>query len=139
MKAYIEHINLTVPNISKTLEFLQVAFPEGKVRGEGGREDGRPWIHFGDEVSYLAISQGSNDRDQVVQGYDAVGFNHLAFVVEDVGSLAKRLRATGYEEKPLFEEKIEARHRVYFIDGNGFEFEFVQYFTEEFGRSNEYL
>jgi len=40
MAVRLEHANLTVRDIEEMIRFLQTAFPEFRVRGEGMSQDG---------------------------------------------------------------------------------------------------
>jgi hypothetical protein len=51
-KTRLEHANLVVAAIEPTLDFIQTAIPEWKVRGQGRMEwHGKPrrWLHVGDD------------------------------------------------------------------------------------------
>jgi hypothetical protein len=50
----LEHANLYVRDIEVMLRFLQPAFPEFRVRGEGMSTDGRRWAHVGTDETYIA-------------------------------------------------------------------------------------
>jgi hypothetical protein len=43
MAARLEHANLTVRDVEGMIRFLQTAFPEFRVRGEGKSQDGGRW------------------------------------------------------------------------------------------------
>ncbi len=45
MAVRLEHANLTVRDIDGMIRFLQTAFPEFRVRGEGKNRDGSRWVH----------------------------------------------------------------------------------------------
>ena len=52
----LEHANLVLTKIEPTLKFLETAFPEWRIRGEGKSDwYGKPrrWLHFGDDDSYV--------------------------------------------------------------------------------------
>ena len=67
----LEHINLVVKNIKKSLEFYQTAFPHWTVRG-GGKSEwyGKPrnWIHFGDDYHYLALADDGVGNNRNLKG-----------------------------------------------------------------------
>lgn len=49
---FLEHVNLVVTDLKKSLSFYQAAFPHWYIRSEGaGKWNGKPrkWIHFGDD------------------------------------------------------------------------------------------
>jgi hypothetical protein len=45
MVVRLEHANLIVRDINGMIRFLQTAFPEFRVRGEGKSRDGSRWVH----------------------------------------------------------------------------------------------
>ena len=47
MLVQLEHANLCVRDIEVMIRFLQTAFPDFVMRGEGVNEDGTRWVHFG--------------------------------------------------------------------------------------------
>jgi hypothetical protein len=56
MAVRLEHANLTVCDIEGMIRFLQTAFPEFRVRGEGKSRDGSRWVHMGTDETYIALS-----------------------------------------------------------------------------------
>lgn len=133
--AYLEHNNITVKNIDATIHFLRTAMPEFKLRGEG-IHNGRKWVHFGTDHSYLAINE-IPDTNPDRERYDDIGFNHMGFVVGDVEAVGKRLASAGFKRSyPLTVQKF--RIRDYFLDNDGNEYEFVQYLSEIAEQRNSY-
>ena len=134
MNAYMEHINLSVRDLDGATAFFKTAFPDFEVRGGGDGTFGK-WVHVGTADTYIAISQA----DPTTRGerYTASGINHIGFVVEDVNALAERLLAAGYE-RSYPKQNQQFRTRDYFIDGEGNEFEFVQYLSEKDEERNSY-
>ena len=129
-QAYLEHANLSVHNLESTVEFIQTALPEFKVRGEG-KWKGHRWLHIGTDDSYLAL----NDRVSTLP--QAQTLNHLGFVVDDVEAVASRLIKAGYKRsfpKTLHPHRI----RDYFLDESGTEYEFVQYLSSNPEERNDY-
>ena len=55
MEPYLEHLNLTVVDVDRTIRFLQTAMPQLQVRGGGTGEKCRRWVHVGIGATYLAI------------------------------------------------------------------------------------
>ena len=47
MAVRLGHANITVRDIEGMIRFLQTAFPEFRVRGEGLSQDGSRWLHIG--------------------------------------------------------------------------------------------
>ncbi|GAB5418774.1 MAG: VOC family protein [Crocinitomicaceae bacterium] len=132
---YLEHANITVNNLDKAVQFFSTAFPHFKKRG-GGINNGKEWIHFGDSTTYVALN-ASLKKKHLEKNYDSSGINHLGFVVEDVSGIAERLEDAGYTRSfPKQEERY--RIRDYFYDGDGNEYEFVQYLSENESERNFY-
>ena len=135
MKAYMEHVNLTVSDLENSVKFFKTAFPEFEIRG-GGESDFGKWIHFGSDESYLAITEDKS-HENTGELYQGTGINHVGFVVEDVDSVAKRLLAEGFSRN--YPKQIqEYRIRDYFADKDGNQFEFVQYLSEVWDERNSY-
>lgn len=132
---YLEHANITVKNIDKSLKFFQTAFPEIKVRG-GGSDGDKRWIHVGTDTTYFALNERPG-HETIEKNYDTTGINHLGFVVENVDLIARRLLEAGYERS--YPKQIQ-RYRVrdYFLDSDGIEYEFVQYHSDKPEERNDY-
>lgn len=130
-QAYLEHANLTVPNIDDTVNFISTALPEFGKRGEGVYK-GRRWIHIGTDSSYLAVNEVADRKPTLGRP-----LNHLGFVVNDVNAVAERLLAAGYQRSF---NRVEHPHRIrdYFEDQSGTEYEFVQYLSEDPQERNSY-
>jgi catechol 2,3-dioxygenase-like lactoylglutathione lyase family enzyme len=135
MPARLEHANINVRSIDETIRFLTTAFPEFKVRGRGV-QNGVYWLHIGTDDSYLALNELSADSPRVA-GSDTGPLNHLGVVVDDAEAVADRLRQAGYQETFIV-PKHPYRRRIYFQDDDGLEWEFVQYFSDDPAKRNEY-
>ncbi len=127
----LEHANLVVKDISATLDFIQTAFPDWKIRGRGEMTwHGKPrrWLHVGDDDYYLTLNDDGEGENRDLSGHTP-GLAHLGFVIDDVDSVIERLEAKGFEidiegaEHPF-------RKTVYFVDPAGFQFEFMQYLSD---------
>ncbi len=134
---YLEHANITVSNLSKAIHFFKTAFPSFEIRG-GGKDDIREWIHLGNDKTYLAINQQTENKSNTHEkDYGKNGFNHIGFVVSDVSEVANRLLAEGYKRD--YPKQIEKfRIRDYFLDDDGNEYEFVQYLTDDISKRNSF-
>jgi catechol 2,3-dioxygenase-like lactoylglutathione lyase family enzyme len=142
MSARLEHANINVRSIDEAIRFLTTAFPEFRVRGRGEVE-GRPWVHVGTDCSYLALNEfpssaeGSGNGVNGAREFGTEPLNHLGFVVDDAEAMARRLGAAGFREgfaAPAHQYRI----RKYFLDADGYEWEFVQYLTDDPALQNEY-
>ena len=133
MPVYIEHANITVPDLDEAITFLTTAFPEFQVRGRGESDtDAGPkqWLHLGTDATYIALEQHVEATDSGRRPYRDNGVNHIAFVVDDVDGVMDRLMAGGYREGiPV--EPHPHRKRTYVHDHGGMEYEFVQYYSED--------
>jgi hypothetical protein len=69
MTVRLEHANLCVGDIEGMIHFLQTAFPEFRVRGEGISNDGTRWVHIGTHETYIALGQS---RVEVAKRWTAV-------------------------------------------------------------------
>jgi catechol-2,3-dioxygenase len=128
---HIEHLNLVVNDIPETLTFYQAAFPHWKVRAEGTGEwhgVARNWLHFGDDYQYLTFNDDGVTENRDLSGHQ-VGLAHFAFVTNNLLAMKQRLAEAGFSvrtEGPVHPH----RANLYFIDPNGFEVEFVEYFSD---------
>ncbi len=137
MEPYLEHLNLTVLDVDRTVRFLQTAMPELQVRGGGTGVKCRRWVHVGVGATYLAIEDRGADGPGPHEPYIHPGLNHIGFVVADVGLVAERLSRAGYRSG---EDAMEHPHRkrIYFYDDDGNEFEFVEYLSDRAEERNDY-
>ena len=136
---HLEHLNLVVKDMQATLKFYQAAFPHWKIRG-GGKSNwyGHPrnWLHFGDDYTYLSLNDSGTGENRKLKEYQ-IGLAHFAFVVSDINGLIKRFKAIGLEPSVAYDGN-ETRGSVYFVDPNGYEIEFVQYYVDEPSKRNHY-
>ncbi len=138
MATRLEHANISVGDIDGMVRFLQTAFPEFRVRGEGMSQDGTRWLHIGSDATYIALSQARVEPGTRFKPYSgAPGVNHLAYVVDDVESLRQRLTAAGYRDSTP-PNVHPHRKRQYFYDPEGNDWEFVQYFSDDPAERNDY-
>ena len=146
MKSYIEHANITVSDLDRAIEFFAIALPDFEVRKRWVIDD-KEWAHVGTESSYIALNtptdksrfagpQTTKSANRMMSG----GFNHVGFVVEDVDVVHNRILEAGFKQGYNNGEIIEhpSRRSVYMLDGDGNEFEFMQYLTDEIAERNSY-
>lgn len=136
----LEHLNLVVSDIPRTLAFYRAAFPHWKVRTEGqgswyGTE--RRWLHFGDDYQFLTFNNNGQGNNRNLESND-IGLSHFAFVTNNLVELVDRLKAAGFQPKQAGGDGKYRKNR-YFIDPDGYEVEFVQYLTDvpELRNSND--
>lgn len=128
----LEHANITVPDIDAAIAFLKCVEPGFQVLHDSGDGNDYRWAHVGTHQGYLAVETPHDPGAEPArrQHYHDYGVNHIGMVVEDAEALAIRLRAAGYVEHYKVEDH-PARIRRYFTDAGGFEWEFVQYLTDD--------
>ena len=137
MAVRLEHANLFVRDIEGMIRFLQTAFPEFRVRGEGICNDCR-WVHVGTAETYLALNQAYAEPERPWTPYQGLpGVNHLAYEVDDVEALCERMKAAGYRDSTP-PNKHPHRKRRYFYDAEGNDWEFVQYLSQDPAERNDY-
>ena len=120
---FIEHVNLTVSNLARSLEFYRRLFG-WDVRWQGTTTGGTPAAHLGDERCYIALFEAPKAGRWAID-YEAVGFNHFGVVVDDIEIMKQRLDELGAEHGD--EQDYEPGRRIYFTDPDGIEVELVQY------------
>jgi catechol 2,3-dioxygenase-like lactoylglutathione lyase family enzyme len=134
MECQLEHINMRVKNIDETLKFITTALPNFRVRGGKRLEDNRwNWVHVGTDSTYLCL----NEDGEEIRAAKGPGLNHVGFVVKDAESIRVRLEQAGYEEG-FVPDPHPYRQRIYYMDGNGIEWEFVEYHSEDPNERNDY-
>ncbi len=137
MTIRMEHANLHVRHFDDAVRFLQTAFPDFKVRSESERGGAR-WMHIGTDETYIALNETHSERDPHAKPYNGnPGVNHLGYEVDDVDALQLRLSAAGFEDS-TYPNNHPHRKRVYFLDADGNDWEFVQYFTDDAAKRNDY-
>ncbi len=135
----LEHVNLVVQDMDATLDFIQTAFPDWKVRGQGESEwygKKRQWLHVGTDEYYISLNAGTDDNNRDLKGHSP-GLAHIGFFVDDVAGISSRLQTKGYEIATIGADHPH-RKTIYFIDPAGFEFEFIQYLSEKPEEKNMY-
>jgi catechol 2,3-dioxygenase-like lactoylglutathione lyase family enzyme len=136
---YLEHVNLVVKDIAATLDFIQTAFPNWTVRGEGEGDwygQKRKWLHVGTDQQYITLNSSDETQNRDLKG-NSPGLAHIGFSVEDVDGITRRLQAKGYVIGTIGAEH-PFRKTIYFIDPAGFEFEFIEYFSNDASKRNMY-
>ena len=133
---HVEHVNITVRSIERAVAFLRTALPDFRVRGQGEGED-RKWLHLGTAQSYLALEEPLRSGRGRRTPYVDSGINHVGLVVDDAEAVRRRLREAGYREG-IRVPRHPARHRIYFFDDDGIEYEFIEYTSNDPRARNEY-
>jgi catechol 2,3-dioxygenase-like lactoylglutathione lyase family enzyme len=138
MKIRLEHANLAVRDLDGMTRFLQTAFPDFRVRGDGVGPMGQRWRHLGNDRCYLALNEARAEAPEAWVPYAGKpGLNHLGFEVDDADALRERLAAAGYRDSTV-PNRHPHRKRVYFHDPEGNDWEFVQYLSDDPRERNDY-
>ena len=90
--AYVEHVNITVKDLDKTVAFILAALPDWRVRGQGAIDwFGKParWLHVGTDASYLSLMNGGEGHGLHWTGHH-VGMKHVGIAVPDVDAVVAR-------------------------------------------------
>src|SRR3989449_9354927 len=64
MGVRLEHANLTGRDIGGMIRFLQTAFPEFRVGGEGKNRDGSRWVDVGTEQTFIPVRPAKPEPEQ---------------------------------------------------------------------------
>jgi catechol 2,3-dioxygenase-like lactoylglutathione lyase family enzyme len=134
MANYVEHVNITVNDLDQAVEFLATALPDFKVRHREEEKD-RVWAHIGNDDTYVAMTcWRSPPADK------HYGLNHIGLVVDDIRGVQQRLLDGGYPKGFQNSEIVEHPHRLrlYFLDRDNNEYEFVQYLSDKTEERNSY-
>jgi catechol 2,3-dioxygenase-like lactoylglutathione lyase family enzyme len=140
MMIRLEHINIVIKDIQRSLTFYQAAFPEWNVRDSGESEwfgVQRNWCHFGDDTSYLTFNDDADSVAREHHGHQA-GISHLGFESSDLEALKSRLAEAGFTPHTIGNQH-PFRHNHYYYDPDGIEVEFVQYFSDNVSERNSTL
>lgn len=127
----LEHLNIVVSDLQKTLAFYQAAMPHWQIRGQGESNwygTPRQWLHFGDDYQYLTFNdQGTGENRDLKT--NQLGVAHFAFITNNLSALTKRLMLAGFD---IYKSGAEEPHRknAYFLDPDGLEVEFVEYLSD---------
>jgi hypothetical protein len=128
----LEHIHVNVDSLAVTRDFLEAAVPTIVRRGGGNAPGYGPWLHVGDDSSYIALTE-------VPGSTTAPNLRHIGIVVNDIAGLIARLQAAGYSPADASElDSHPHRRRIYYADGNGLDWEFVEYLTANVHERNDY-
>ncbi len=122
----MEHANITVRNIDRSVDFYHQLFGfntrwSGTANGSEGPVRA---VHIGSEDTYLSLFEADSEGE-VASAYGRPGFNHLGFEVADLGPYRNALAALGV--RVHLEQDYEPGERIYFFDPDGVEVELVCY------------
>lgn len=124
---HLEHVFMAIHDAATSLAFYRKVFPDWIVRWEGSTEEGGRWIHFGPEghgqPGYLSLHE-SRSAGAPDAPYSSLRIQHVGFAHPDVEALAARLAKDGIHLKNRAGD--ERYRRIYYVDPDGIELEFVQ-------------
>lgn len=140
----LEHINLVVGEIAPIVKFITTAFPSWRIRGRGDQPFAgmpREWVHVGDDNDYLALTEyhlpsGAKGAPRDLASA-APGLAHIGFEVSSVEEIRTRLETAGYEPTQVNDEHPH-RRRLYYVEGDNIEFEFIEYTSDKPEERNDY-
>jgi catechol 2,3-dioxygenase-like lactoylglutathione lyase family enzyme len=118
-----EHINMACKDLDATAHFYQTLFPDWQVRAEGNYNGDR-WMHLGNQQFYLALNHAPT-LQRLHPLYEAIGINHIGFVIDDGQKMQALLDANKIEYYML--DAPETQYRIYVSDPDGNELELVEY------------
>ncbi len=134
----IEHLNITVPDIDEAIKFIQIIAPDFKVRKDETPPSSYRWAHIGNDNYYFALQEAhlGSTPESPRQTYKNFGLNHYALTVDDLDEIERKLVDGGYK-RSISTPVEKHRKRLYFFDSFGFEWELIEYSSEE--PSKKYL
>ncbi|SFT39183.1 VOC family protein [Sedimentitalea nanhaiensis] len=125
MTARLEHANFTVADPDATAAWMCALFG-WHVRWSGAAMQTGRTVHVGTDTAYLALFSPGDPAKPTDDNYQTIGgLNHIAVVVDDIAALEDKVTAAGFT--PINHADYEPGRRFYFHDGDGIEYEVVQY------------
>ena len=127
----IEHVNITVPDIDAAVSFLNIVAPDFKIRRDEKPINDKRWMHIGNKKCYFALQEAHLGHTPIKanQTYINYGFNNIGLVVHNIDDIEKKPIEAGYK-KGIETPKESFRKRIYYYDAAGFEWELVEYLSE---------
>lgn len=125
MPAMLEHTNFTVSNPDATAAWMSDVFG-WHVRWSGEALSGGRSVHVGTDDQYVALYTPGDPAPNDYSNYGKVGgLNHVAVVTQDIEDMEDKVKNAGFQ--PGKHGDYEPGRRFYFHDGDGIEYEVVQY------------
>jgi catechol 2,3-dioxygenase-like lactoylglutathione lyase family enzyme len=119
----LEHVNLTVTDVDRSIDFYRDLFGL-RLRWKGMLDDTRHGAHVGDDHFYIALFQATG-AGTAPYDYGAVGVNHFGLVIDDLDKFVAELEARGLQHWVV--DEYGPGRRAYFFDPDGHELEVVEY------------
>ncbi len=128
----LEHVNVTVPDIDAAVAFIQIVAPDFVVRQDQFTKDGYRWVHIGNKQSYIALQEPhvGSDALSARETYTNYGINHIGLVVDDLAQIEQQLNKDHYK-RGIEPPKESFRKRAYYFDQAGFEWELIEYASND--------
>jgi catechol 2,3-dioxygenase-like lactoylglutathione lyase family enzyme len=124
----LEHVNFTVSNLQRSLDFYREAFGfELRWKGEiFNTTRMAPAAHVGPpgKPYYFSLFEGESS-ERAPYAYGPPGINHFGLVVDDLDVAGARAEAAGGVLKKAAD--YDPGRRVYVMDPDGIEIELVEY------------
>ena len=125
----LEHINLTVANLERSIAFYCEVFG-ARVRWRGeilNTREMRPAAHVGSDDFYISLfeAEAPATRDSIRDSYAPPGVNHFGVVVKDLDGHVGRIEALGHDVRRA--PDYAPGRRCYFEDPDGIEVEMLEY------------
>lgn len=139
MLCKLDHVNVNVLDLDRGVEFLRIAFPALRTRGEGAStHEGwtAKWVHLGTDELYVCLNTTSKATAGRRDPRHETGINHVGFIVDDAGDLAAKYEAAGF--KCAFMDERPSRKRLYVTDSDGITWEFIEYLSDDPAVRNDY-
>jgi len=136
---YLEHANVTAPDVAEAIKFLQAALPDFRVRGTSqGQKPDEPvrWVHLGTDTFYICLNPVSPESTAPDRQWGDAGINHVGFAVDDTEAVRVRLESAGYEA--VYSDPAHPHRRRLYAKGGGVDWEFVEYLSEDPAERNDY-
>lgn len=128
-KVHLEHALLNIKDLGRSLPFYRRLLSGWAVRWEGRTSEGGRWIHFGPpgpgQPGYLSLHEAPRAVPMPDEPQGGVfRIEHIGFAHPDVNGLALAVKPEGIIPSDRTEDA--SFRRVYFVDPDGHELEFVQ-------------
>ncbi len=125
MPAILEHVNVTVSGLDRSIAMLEDLFG-WQLRWRGTSIYSGESAHVGGAESYIALYQHEKQSTKPIDTYTTTGgLNHIGVVVDDLGAVEAKVKAAGFI--PNNHADYEPGRRFYFEDHDGTEWEVISY------------
>lgn len=121
--SHIDHINMDVKNLARSMEFYRTHF--GFALKEDHRNDSDPWAIIGIlGVAYLCLYEHPEREKSAA----ALTIRHFGFVLEDFDGALKALKSAGVEILSGGPVAWPKSRSIYIRDPSGHEIELSEHF-----------